>query len=233
MDHTEAIRIKAPEQYLLGELPGPVRDEFEEHFLTCQECAQDLRASAAFISNAREVLRQEPARQSTAVGLVPRRQGWLAAIFRPAVAAPALLVLLALAGYQGLVVIPRMESALSKANAPASIASFSLLGGSTRGQASVPVVVRPGQPFTLYIDIPPQPAFPLYTLDVESAQGAFEFSLHVSAAEAKNTVEVFVPASRLAPGDYAMVIHGSPSQGKTPRVEVGRVRFSLRYSDAD
>jgi hypothetical protein len=233
MDHTEAIRIKAAEQYVLGELAGSARDEFEEHFMTCLECADDMRAVAVLIDNAREVLRQQPARESTATVIVPRRQGWLAALFRPVIVAPALVALLGVAGYQRLVVIPRMESALSKADAPSSIESFSLLGGSARGQASVPVVVRRGEPFTLYVDIPPEPAFPLYTLDVESAKGAFEFSLPVSAEQAKNTVEVFVPASRLAPGDYAMVIHGSQAQNTSSGVEVGRVRFSVKYLGAD
>ena len=48
MDHNEALRLHAVEKYALGELPPSQRDEFEEHFLECQECALDVNAAAEF-----------------------------------------------------------------------------------------------------------------------------------------------------------------------------------------
>ena len=57
MDHNEALRLQAAEKYVLGELPPPLRDEFEEHFFDCQECAQDVIAVAGFVDNARHVWR--------------------------------------------------------------------------------------------------------------------------------------------------------------------------------
>jgi hypothetical protein len=183
------------------------------------------------MGNLKEALKPESVTE-TASARVPRaRQNWLTALFRPAIAALALVVLLGWVGYQSLVVIPRMQSALSKANTPGSIASFSLLSGSSRGESSVPVVIRHDQAFTLYVDVPPQPAFPLYTLDVESASGASQFSVPVSADEARNTVQVLVPVGRLAPGDYVMVIRGSASQAGSVATDIGRVRFSVKYSD--
>jgi hypothetical protein len=124
-----------------------------------------------------------------------------------------------------------MESTLSKSNTPAPITSFSLLSGSSRGEASVPVVVRHDQPFTLYVDVPPQPAFPLYTLEVESATGAKQFGVSVSADEARSTIQVLVPQGRLAPGDYVMAVRGAGSQPGAALTEVGRMRFSVKYSD--
>ena len=229
MDHTEAIRTRAAEQYLLGELPVSLRNEFEEHFMMCGECAQDLRTGAALIGNIKDALRYDTA---GARGLVRAdRESWIAALFRPSIAVPAFAVLLAVIAYQGLVTIPRMESALSKATAPTSIASFSLLGGSSRGDASVPVVTKAGEPFALYVDIPPQPAFTLYTLDVESATGAFEFSLPVSAEQAQKTVEVLVPAGRLNQGDYVVSIRGAESATGRPGSQVAQLRFSLTYKN--
>jgi len=32
MDHSEALRQQAAEKYVLGELPPPLRDEFEAHY---------------------------------------------------------------------------------------------------------------------------------------------------------------------------------------------------------
>jgi len=57
MDHNEALQLQAAEKYVLGELPPPLRDEFEEHFFECQECAQDVIAAAEFVDNVRAVLR--------------------------------------------------------------------------------------------------------------------------------------------------------------------------------
>jgi hypothetical protein len=229
MDHTEAIRTKAAEHYLLGELPVGQRDEFEEHFMSCGECAQDLRVGAALIGNMKDAVRLETA--GAGASIPARRESWIAALFRPSIAVPAFAVLLAIIAYQGLVSIPRIESALSKATTPTSIAAFSLLGGSSRGEALVPVVVKPGEPFALYVDIPPRPAFRLYTLDVESAIGAFEFSLPVSASQAQNTVEVFVPAGRLGPGDYVVSIRGTQSESGSAGAQVARLRFSLAYKN--
>ena len=57
MDHDVVVRQKMTERYLLGELDPDARDEFEEHFFDCQECAQDVIAVAGFVDNARHVWR--------------------------------------------------------------------------------------------------------------------------------------------------------------------------------
>ena len=57
MDHNKAVRLLALERYVLGELPPPLRDEFEEHFFECQKCALDAKAAAEFVDNARAVWR--------------------------------------------------------------------------------------------------------------------------------------------------------------------------------
>ena len=50
MDHSESIRLMAAEKYLLGELAPELREQFEEHFFDCQECALDVRAGAALVA---------------------------------------------------------------------------------------------------------------------------------------------------------------------------------------
>ena len=40
MDHSGAIQIGA-ERYLLGQLDSKVREEYEEHYFNCGECAED------------------------------------------------------------------------------------------------------------------------------------------------------------------------------------------------
>ncbi len=86
MDHQEALRRSAVEKYLLNEMPGPERDEFEEHFFGCQECAADLRATAAFLDGAKQELRRS--RQPKPDQRAPKKP-WFDFLWRPAFAAPA------------------------------------------------------------------------------------------------------------------------------------------------
>jgi anti-sigma factor RsiW len=67
MDHQQATQLMAVEKYLLDELAPEVRDEFEEHFFDCQECATDLRATAGFMDAAKREFRLNP---------VPKPGGW-------------------------------------------------------------------------------------------------------------------------------------------------------------
>jgi anti-sigma factor RsiW len=56
MNHDDAVQLTAVESYILGELPSAVRDEFEEHFFECTECAEELRLTAAFLDDAKTEL---------------------------------------------------------------------------------------------------------------------------------------------------------------------------------
>ena len=79
MQHEGAKEMLASERYLLGELSSDERDQFEEHFFTCRECAADMRDSAAFFENLEAVLKED-ARQSqpAAVGFWTRLKDWFA-----------------------------------------------------------------------------------------------------------------------------------------------------------
>ena len=81
MDHSESIRLMAAEKYLLGELAPELREQFEEHFFDCQECALDVRAGAALVEHSKVVL-SEPVAVSVPVP-ARAKAGWLAWL-RPA-----------------------------------------------------------------------------------------------------------------------------------------------------
>src|SRR5260370_40882897 len=103
MDHNEALQLQAAVKYVLGELSQVQRDEYEEHYFDCAECAVDIKALATFADTTREVLRQERERQA-AKELVPARGGWLRWL-QPALVPPCAALLL-LGGYQNFVSIP-------------------------------------------------------------------------------------------------------------------------------
>jgi anti-sigma factor RsiW len=56
MDHVQAVSTLAAERYLLDEMTDSERDEFEGHFFSCTECADDLRSGAIMVDGARSGL---------------------------------------------------------------------------------------------------------------------------------------------------------------------------------
>jgi Putative zinc-finger len=218
MDHSEAIRIGAAEKYLLGELPAREREEFEEHYFACGECAADVSSGAVFVDNARQVLREVPASQ-TVLKLAPSRSwaSWL----RPAWSFAAVLALAVVVGYQNFVTIPGLKQTAAQ---PEALTSYSLLTAQSRGAGAT--VVRPShdQPFGLYVDIPATQSFAYYTVDVTN--GSRHFAVKVSPEQAKDTVQVLIPAGALNPGHAEMIITGQ-NEGAAP-VEVARYPFEIQ-----
>ena len=56
MDHLTAVRIGAAELYAMGELDALRREEFEEHYFDCRECAAEVKLEQAFAANMRSAL---------------------------------------------------------------------------------------------------------------------------------------------------------------------------------
>ena len=82
MSHDNAVATMAAERYLLDELTEAERDVFEEHYFTCPECAEDVRAGEAMRREMQDVFRvtreraplpfRPPARRSFQVtGVLP------------------------------------------------------------------------------------------------------------------------------------------------------------------
>jgi Putative zinc-finger len=225
MDHSEALRTKAAERYLLGELVGEPREEFEEHIFSCSECAEDIRMGAAFIENARRELAGIPGAGTVRA----EAKGWWSGWLRPAFAVPAFALLLLIIGYQNAVVIPQLKSAGSVATAPQALRTFSLLTGNSRGNGPMKISVASNQPFGIFVDVPPQDHFDSYVCEFQDDSGTSEFAIPISLEEAKNTVELLIPAAKLRAGKHLLTIRGlQSSQGSSAKgVEVIRFPFTL------
>src|SRR4029077_18455 len=154
MDHSEAVRLKASEKYLLGEMSAELRDQYEDHYFGCVECAQDVQSGAVFIDNARDVWSTEPVADSVARPAREARRGWWAGMWRPAFAVPVLALLVLVAGYQNVVTIPHLKTEISRSEAPQTLQSFSLAAASSRGEGAATIAVPAGKAFSLFVDIP-------------------------------------------------------------------------------
>lgn len=238
MNHDEAIRLKATEKYLLGELSAELRDQYEDHYFGCAACAQDVRTGAVFIDNARDVLGSSSVAVAVAVAEVgakdqpARSGGWWAALLRPAFAVPALALLLLVAGYQNAVTIPHLKTALSQSDVAQTLPSFSLISENSRGGAPLAISVPAGKPFSFFVDIPPKGGYASYVCEFQSESGTPELSLNISADEAKQTVQLLIPRGRLASGKHVFVVRGLDSQGKPDgdKIGVANYPFSLDYT---
>lgn len=243
MDHSEALRIKAAERYLLGDLTGVLLQEYEEHFFGCPECAQALGLGVVFIENTRQILAAEPAPAPVSAPVIapapvlatpepvaiPAKRNWFAAFLRPAFAGPVLASLLLVVVYQSAVLIPRLNRNLSRANAPQALRTFSLLNQNSRGAAPLTITVPPDRSFGLYLDIPPGHPFAFYDCQLQDAAGNADVSLKVSAEEASQTIELLVPPNRLQPGQHVLVVRGLSSSEGPAGPEISRYPFRLEF----
>src|ERR1700684_1771031 len=106
MDHHQATQLTAVEKYLLDELTPEVRDEFEEHFFDCQDCATDLRATASFMDAAKTEFRINPVPKP---GAASKNKSRLAFLWPSALVWSALAASLLVIAYQNAVVLPRFH----------------------------------------------------------------------------------------------------------------------------
>jgi hypothetical protein len=158
---------------------------------------------------------------------------------RPSFAVPVFAALLLLVAYQTFLLIPRLRGAgpqsagaLATA-APQALASFSLITAGSRGGEQLTVAVAPGQPFSLYFDIPPDGHYSSYICEIVNSAGAAEYSLNISTEQAKNAVQLLIPSSSLRPGKHVLVVRGLGTQGSavgSAATEVARYPFTLVVS---
>ncbi len=159
MDHHEALRCEAVEKYLLDELAPQERDDFEEHFFDCPECAADLKTTAAFLDEAKGEFRRAPTPKFAPPVRKPFRLGF---VWRPAILAPAFALLLSVIVYQNVrVFTPAGGSAVP--DRPEILSAVSLIGANSRGGVNPSVALGKDQPILLTLDIPAAEQYTSYT----------------------------------------------------------------------
>jgi anti-sigma factor RsiW len=228
MSHEQAIQGQAAERYLLGELQGPEREAYEEHFFDCAACAEEVKTGAAFARATRDYFATAPAAAAAparkATELRSSQSRWFnwRDMFRPAPAfAFCLLLLLATATvYQNVVTIPRLR-------AP-QIASFVFLEAS-RGEGNIVTVERHGFAGLEFI-VPPGGVFSAYDAQISLENGSPVATVLISTQQARHSVPVSVATDSLAAGKYVLIVSGlNGKAGDNTRTEVARYIFELRF----
>lgn len=228
MDHDVVVRQKLTERYLLDELDPPARDEFEEHFFDCKECALDVRAGALFVEQSKVVLAEkvEPVAARLPATAGPAKPGWLP-WFRPAVVVPVMVMLLAVIGYQNLVLYPQLQQAFSRPQ----VLPWASVNVGTYGSEGPAITTRRGEGFLLFVRIPPDSGYSHYGAELYNPGGKLEWSLMIPVHSGKETSAqdqwpVQVPGANREAGSYTLAVRGITTAGESK--EVGRTSFQLQ-----
>ena len=222
MDHEQAVGQNATERYLLDELDPEQRDQFEEHFFDCQDCATDVRVAAMFVEHSKEILAEPPVDlPAHEADPNPPKKHWLDWL-RPAFAVPAMALLLLIVGYQNLIQLPQLQSAANQPHVLPAI-SLNLL---TYSSNSEPITIAPGQSFLVNLIIPPGDRYSSYQVDLYNPKGQIDSSLPVRAVSSASTWPIQIPGANRQSGTYKLAVQGRTADGQTK--EVGSSSFELQ-----
>jgi hypothetical protein len=233
MDHNEAVRLHAAEKYLLGKLAKEQHAEYEEHYFDCSACAEEIKATVAFMEGARQVVREkalEPVGARAPAPSVPGLFSWL----RPAFAVPVLAALLLFIGYQNGVTIPRLKDSSSQMGQIIS-SSFqlrgSVRGGNESGDAANKVRVRLGESFALNFDFTPTGTFSQYVWQLQNNAGRAVKSGRISGDKKYQAMSLNMTGGVESAGKYNLVFFGSADgAGQTGNEsETQRLTFTVEF----
>jgi hypothetical protein len=230
MDHKQAVELQLVVKYVLGELSPVQRDEYEDHYIDCPECAKDVHAAAAFADTAREVFREEARDEATAPARRRAQSRWFAWL-RPAVAVPVFAALVIVVAYQNTVTIPRATQEAAQGAGQMFTSVFSLQMANTRGGEEVRVRVHPNESFALKFDFTPAKAFNNYICELQDESGRTLVREIVPGSSRNQEAEFAVRGGLVNPGKYSLVFKGIPGSGEQGTVEeVLRLRFGVEFS---
>jgi Putative zinc-finger len=236
MDHSEAVRLQAAEKYLLGELPKEQHAAYEEHYFDCSACAEEIKATAAFMESARQVVREEVSETVDAKRFAPappKTGGWFAWM-KPAFAIPVFAALLLFISYQNGVTIPQLQVRQSSTSQSAEIISSSFhLAGSVRGgdEAATKLQVRPGKSFLLNFDFTPARTSSEYIWQLLDPAGRAVKHGTIDGDKKYQAVSLPVIGGVESAGKYNLVFFGgADGNGQTSNEkDVQRLTFTVEF----
>jgi hypothetical protein len=219
MDHTHAARIQACTRYLVGGLSAEESEAFEEHFFSCQECSEELKAadvlasSDLFASSVRAVFSEE-SRRAAAQGFVARvsEPTWLdrfrmSFVLPVAVTACALLCFVI---YQNTLLIPSLRTEVASLSEPQPVSWVPLK--LARGNESSQLTKNPF--WMAYFDLPKSGQFSSYFCVVERSTGSKPKTVILPAPAPGQPFSFLLRRSEYPSGAYVFKIGGNSGDKK-------------------
>jgi len=221
MDHAEAEKGYAVEQYLLGQLSEAEQDRFEEHFFSCQTCAEDVKAGTAFLANLRSVFAERDA-----FPVQPPRKWWqftwLDQSLAPASALAACGVLASIIGYQNAIQIPGLRTQVEDNRPAMSVAAPAPVSAERDGE---PLTISKSSPVaSVEVAHEWEEAYSGYRIELRRQGGSIVAGSDLAAT--KGNVVVTLRTSEFEPGRYTLSIFGV-KEGQSGNTPIGRVPIAF------
>lgn len=225
MQHSEIERDSLIDRYVRNTLRGAERQSFEEHFLDCPQCLEQLEIA----SSLRQAIRESAVEAVAAPPVArPRRYGliWLQAV---AVACLVLTTATSVVFFQQTQHVRRdlaiAQLELGSARGLASSPEVYILGQS-RGTSEVKEIVLPRAPRWLVFSVEMDTTqFPSYRAILTDRSGQEIWRQADISPGSPDAIGVTVPSKVLANGYYTLIIQPSAQLGAQSTLN----RFQLRF----
>jgi hypothetical protein len=96
----------------------------------------------------------------------------------------------------------------------------------TYGSTGPEITTAPGKGFLVFVRIPPQSGYSLYTANLYNPAGKLEWSLTIPATAAQDQWPIAVPGADRQAGTYTLVVRGTTTAGASK--EMGQGSFELK-----
>ncbi|MGB6942986.1 MAG: zf-HC2 domain-containing protein [Bryobacteraceae bacterium] len=217
MDHSRIEEQNLIDRYVRGTLPAAERAEFEEHFVECAECQEQIQIAKSLRLAVRESVAEHP----------PQRErqwpGWR----WMAIAACAALVIAVAAGSVFLAERDQVRTQLASARSGVENAPVVFGLSLSRDSAEPRDIVIPSQPrwivFLAEIDTT---RYARYRASVIGSQNEEIWKQDGIQPNSPDSISVAIPSSVLHPGAYTLLVSGAQPGGSLTPV----ARFPLRLA---
>jgi hypothetical protein len=227
MQHSEIERDSLIDRYVRNTLRGAERQSFEEHFLDCPQCLEQLEIA----SSLRQAIR-ESAVDAVAAPPVARPRRWYVLGWIQAGAAACLVVTVA----TSVVFFEQMRHArrelagaqieLASARGLASSPEVFVLGLS-RGGSEIREIALPREPRWMVFSIEMDTAqFPSYRAILTDSSGKEIWEQPGIQPDSPDAIGVTVPSNLVAPGSYELIV--GPSGQAGARSTLNRFHLSFK-----
>jgi anti-sigma factor RsiW len=203
LDHLKATKRNVADRYVLGELSQAQREEFEEHYFECVDCAEDVRAFLAISSNSRSVLvdvldcaEPAPAPRWTPLGWFHALRSWRPPAIYAIAPALAMLALTAITTYQSITLRSQLVAQ--------AVPQFDLRPDA-RGDEGEIRVQPSGNFLVLAADVPGVPRVVKWQIRRVGSQIPL-MNGTTPAPPPGASLSVLIPASKLGTGQYVLAV---------------------------
>ena len=231
MDHADAQNLHAVEKYLLGELSPAESEDFELHFFSCSECAEDLKVAVMLAENGKALAADQinPAEDLVAEAgrktAGRRRWPWAADWLRVGAPAFAALMLCAVTVYQNTVTIPHLREEAASASSLDAPVSYALRAASRGTEAEV-VAGRSTRDILLRFDPTWDRQASSLECELTGPKGTAPLRVREPAPDPGRDIYLVVPTQSAPPGHWALTVRdGDPDGGAL----LAQYSFQIRY----